>query len=115
MGNSLLLEVDDSIGDIFDMSFCLFFFEGFIYFKMAKKGALFHVFENEVDVLAIIKEAIEFEDVLVVAIVLNFNFLQKLILHEVRFYCFLAYLLQSIEGICLSVEGLIYYSKLAFS
>ena len=87
------MQVNDSFGYIFEFFLGIIFLKCFIDFEMGEEGPFFHVFQNKVDILSIIKETIKFQDVIMITEYLDSYFQQKLVYHEVRFYNFFVYLL----------------------
>ena len=53
---------------------CFGFSECFTFFELFEESAFFHVLEHKIDVFLIIENPIEFEDVLMLAEGLNFDF-----------------------------------------
>ena len=52
---------------------------------MLKQGPLLHVLQYKIDILCIIKKAIKFQDIFMIAKALDFDLFNKLINHHVLF------------------------------
>lgn len=91
MCNAAIVEVFDSLGNLFDNYWGLYLFEGIGLFELIEEGATGHVLKDEVEVIFIVKEIKEFHDVLVVAVTLDFYLNYQLLDHQVGLDCWLLY------------------------
>jgi hypothetical protein len=115
MDDPFIVEVDHSLSDVLYLQLGIFLFERFLLLEVAEESALLHVLQNEVDVVAIVEEAVKFQDVFMSAVSLDFYLLEELVDHHARFYYLLADFLESVQRIGILVESLIHLSELTFS
>jgi hypothetical protein len=89
----------------------------FAFFELEEERALFHEFEDEVDVVGVVvvEEAVETQDVFVVAVVLDFYLLDELVDEVVFLYYFLADALEGEEAFGLFVDGHVDLSEFALA
>ena len=111
------MQVLNSLGDFPDLisHILLGQFIVVLFPEVLEESALFHVLEDDVDVLPVVKEPEDFQDVGVVNKRLDLELEGELVLEHVCFDGLFRDLLDSIQGFCGFVDGLVDCAEFAFA
>lgn len=82
MDDPFIVKVDHSLSYILYLQLGIFLFERFLLLEVAEESALLHVLQDEVDVVAIVEEAVKFQDVFMSAVSLDLYLLEELVDHH---------------------------------
>ena len=75
------MKVDDCLGDVLELLLGIFFTQCLVDLEVGKESAFFHVFQDQVDMLSVIKVAVQLKNIVIVAEYLDSYLLQELVHH----------------------------------